>query len=76
MSTTSWTSERARVAALERGVRAGERQADDPKLVEARQNLAALRLEEHVRKTLAKAPRPTDEQLARIAALLRAGAAS
>jgi hypothetical protein len=44
-----------------------------PDLVGKRQNLAALRLEQAVRKTLATAPRPSDEQLQRIAALLRAG---
>ena len=59
---------RAKIAALSR-----DRLPDDPELVAARQNLAALRLEEHVCKVLAAAPRPTDEQLQRIAALLRAG---
>jgi hypothetical protein len=46
---------------------------DHPDLVGKRQNLAALQLERAVRKTLASAPTPTDEQLARIAGLLRAG---
>ena len=69
----TWTSERARIAALKRGIRAGERPPDDPALVEAYRNLHALRLEEHVIKVLATAPRPTDETLQRIAALLTAG---
>jgi hypothetical protein len=69
----SWTHERARVAALTRCVKAGERGADDAELVAAKQNLKTLRLEEHVRRVLADAPRPTDEQLTRIAALLRVG---
>lgn len=67
----SWTAERARIAGMTRS-----RPADDPELVEARQNLKALRLEEHVRKVLAEAPRPTEEQLQRIASLLRTGGAA
>jgi hypothetical protein len=62
--------ERGRIASLTRS-----RKPDDPELVAARQNLKALGLEDHVRKVLASAPRPTDEQLERIAALLRAGGA-
>lgn len=73
---STWTHERAKVAALTRGVRAGERPADDPELIEAYQNLHALRLEEHVRKALAAAPRPSDEQLQRIAQILLTGVAS
>jgi hypothetical protein len=64
----SWTTERARIAGLSR-----DRARDDPELVTAYQNLHALRLEEHIRKVLATAPRPSDEQLQRIAALLLAG---
>ena len=40
---------------------------DDPRC------LAALQLERHIHKVLAGWPPPTDEQLQRIAALLRAG---
>lgn len=76
MSTTSWTSERARIAALKRGIRAGERPADDPALTEAYRNLRALRLEEHVAKVIADWPPLTAAQLDRIAALLRAGGAA
>lgn len=70
-TSTSVAHHRARVAALSR-----DRAPDDPDLLAARQSLKALRLEEHVRKALAEAPRPTDNQLARIAALLRTGGAS
>jgi hypothetical protein len=72
-STSSWRSERSRVAALERGIRAGERPADDPALIEARRNLRALRLQEHVAEVVAGWPPLTDEQLDTIAGLLRAG---
>lgn len=67
----SWTHERAKVAALSRSVAAGERPPDDPELIEARRNLCALRLEEHVRKVVAKAPPLTPDQRDRIAAILR-----
>lgn len=60
--------ERARIASLTRS-----RQPDDPELVDARRNLAALRLEECVRKTVADAPPLTAEQRDRIAAILRGG---
>jgi hypothetical protein len=48
---------------------------DDPGLVRKRQNLAALKLERHVRTLIAGWPKPTPEQLQRIAALLSAGGA-
>jgi hypothetical protein len=70
---STWTSERARIAAITRGIRAGERKPDDPELVEARRNLAALRLAEHVAKVVAAAPPLSQEQRERIVALLRAG---
>jgi hypothetical protein len=59
---------RARIAALSR-----DRQPDDPDLIEARRNLRALRLEEHVAKVVASAPPLTAEQRDRIAAILRGG---
>jgi hypothetical protein len=68
---STWTSERARIAALKRGIRAGERPADDPALTEAYRNLRALRLEEYIEKTLAAAPPLTDEQRSRLAELLK-----
>ncbi len=61
----SWTAERARVASLTRS-----RPADDPDLIEARRALRAERLAEAIRRTVAEAPPLTDEQRARLAALL------
>jgi hypothetical protein len=63
-------SARGQVAALSRS-----RADDDPEYVAARQNLTALQLERHVRKVLANAPRPSDERLQRIAAILLSGGA-
>lgn len=67
----TWTSARARVASLTRS-----RTPDDPELVNARQDLRALRLEDHVRKVVSEAPPLSNEQRERIAALLRAGGAA
>lgn len=67
---TTWRTERARIGGLSSRP---NRQPDDPELIEARRNLRALRLEEHVRKTLAEAPPLSDEQRERIAALLHVG---
>jgi hypothetical protein len=64
----SWQAERARLAFLTRS-----REPDDPDLVEARRNLRAERLAEHVRKVVAGAPKLTPEQRDRIAAILRGG---
>lgn len=62
----SWTTERARVAALSR-----DRSPDDPELQAARQRLKALRLESHVQQAVATFPPLTPEQLDAIASLLR-----
>ena len=62
-SSRSWTSERARVGALARCVKSGERPPDDPDLIEARRNLCALKLEEHMRLALAATPSMSDEQI-------------
>lgn len=59
-------SGRGRVAALTRS-----RPADDPELVEARRDLAAEVIAQHVAKVVAKAPPLTPEQRDRIAAILR-----
>lgn len=64
----SWTTERARVASLTRS-----RKPDDPDLIEARRNLRALRLVEHVQKALADAPPLTNEQRETVARLLIGG---
>ncbi len=68
--TTTWRAERARIAGLSARP---NRAPDDPELIEARRNLRALRLEEHVERVLADAPPLNDEQRNRIAALLRIG---
>lgn len=68
MSNT-WTHHRGRVAALSRS-----RSADDPELVDARRDLKAQRLADHVAKVVAEAPPLTDEQRERIAGLLRVSA--
>lgn len=65
----SWTTERARVASLSRS-----RTPDDPALIDARRNLKAARLEDHVTAAVATFPPLTDEQADRIAAILRGGA--
>lgn len=67
---STWQQERARIAGMSSRP---NRAPDDPELVEARRNLRALKLAEHVQKVLDGAPPLTDEQRERIAALLRAG---
>jgi hypothetical protein len=69
-SSRSWTSERARVGALARCVKSGERPPDDRDLIEARRNLCALKLEEHMRMALAASPSLSDEQIKHLFALL------
>jgi hypothetical protein len=64
---------RARIAALKRCIKTGERQPDDPELIEAQQKLATAQLMEHVERIIADWPPLTDEQLDRVAALLRTG---
>ncbi len=67
---STWTHERARVASLTRS-----RTPDDPELADARRNLRAERLAEHIRKAVDSAPPLTAEQRDRLAVLLRGGAA-
>lgn len=64
----SWTAERARVASLSRS-----RTPDDPELIEARRNLRAERLADHIEKVVAEAPPLTPQQRDRLAGLLRGG---
>lgn len=71
-SSRSWKSERARVAALARCVKTGERSPEDPDLIEARRNLCALKLEEHIRLALSATPSLTDDQVEYLIALLNA----
>lgn len=49
---------------------------DDPDVVDARRDLAAERLAEHIRRTVEAAPRLTDAQRDRLALLLRGGDAA
>lgn len=65
--------ERGRIAGLARAIRNGERE-DHGELTEARRNLRAQRLADHVEQVLAGSPRLTDIQRDRIAALLHTGA--
>lgn len=62
-------SHRARIAALSR-----DRQADDPDLLDARRDLRASRLAEHIQRAVSAAPPLTDTQRHRLAELLRSGA--
>lgn len=66
--TKSWQAERARVASLSH-----RRPADDSELIDARQNLKAIRLEEHVRSVVESWPPLRPEQAAKVAALLMPG---
>lgn len=65
---STWTHHRARVAALAR-----DRSPDDPDLRDARRDLRAARLEEHVRKVVEDWPPLTPEQLDRLSGLLHGG---
>lgn len=61
----SWTAERARVASLTRS-----RDSNDPELIEARRNLVAERLANHITTVVSTKPELTMEQRGRLAALL------
>jgi hypothetical protein len=64
---------RAVIASIERCIKNGERQPDDPELIEARRALAEVRLTEHIERVVSSWPPLTDDQVNRIAARLRAG---
>jgi fructose-specific phosphotransferase system component IIB len=64
---------RATVSAFARCVKNGEREANDPVIVQAKTNLAVANIAAYVEKVLSAAPPLTDEQKDRIAGLLRAG---
>ena len=70
---TTWKQDRAQIAAITRGIRAGEREADDPQLATAYRNLREKRLAEHIEEVLAQAPPLTAEQRDRLATILTAG---
>jgi len=65
---------RSQIAGLKYAVRAGTCSPDDPRLIEAQRNLRAQCLAERIEKVVKQFPPLTDEQLERIAALLRSGA--
>jgi hypothetical protein len=64
----TWTQERARVAGLKR-----HRDDDDPTVTAAVSELKAARLAEHIRQLVDAAPPLTDQQRARLVALLQPG---
>ncbi len=66
--TLPWTHHRARIAALSR-----DRSPDDPEILAARRDLRAARIEQELRKAVAGWPPLTDEQVDRLAGLLRGG---
>jgi hypothetical protein len=68
---SSWTKERARVAALTRAVRAGERTQEE--LDEAIRAFKASRIERYAAEITRDWPALTEEQMDRVAALLRIG---
>ncbi|MGH3633927.1 MAG: hypothetical protein ACRDTS_07515 [Mycobacterium sp.] len=62
---------RARVGALQRCVKTGERKADDPEYLAAKRDLAAANIEVYIERQLAKAPPLTDQQRTELADLLQ-----
>jgi hypothetical protein len=62
---------RARVVAFKRCVKTGEREPDDPEVIDATCELAAANITAYVEKTLAAAPPLSDEQRAKLAELLK-----
>jgi hypothetical protein len=71
--TSARASARARIAGFSRGVARGKRPPDDPELIEAKRELAALTLQETVETLIADWPPLTTEQVENVVALLRAG---
>ncbi len=72
----SRTADRARVEEIRRDIGAGIRPANDPQLIDAYRDRRAERLQEHVAEIVAGWPPLSDEQKARVAALLTAGSAT
>ena len=64
--TTTWEQKRGKLARLSQKLPPGA-----PELEELRAELKAQRLEEHVAKAIASAPPLSEDQLARVAAILR-----
>ena len=71
---TAVARKRGRVTGLSRSVRNGERPADDGVLDAAKRDLALELLAERAQKIVAEWPDITDEQVDRIATILRGGA--
>ena len=67
MSAITWTSARAKVAALSRA-----RASDDPELLQARSQMRAARAEDYIHKLISEAPPLTGEQRDRLAVILLA----
>ncbi len=67
----SWTAERARIAGLSRS-----RTADDPDLINARQNLRVERAADYIKRTVDAAPPLTAAQRNKLCLLLGGGDAS
>jgi hypothetical protein len=67
----TWTTERARLAALARH----KTDPDDPSILDARRDLRAALLEARIREVVEAAPPLTDVQRRRLAAILHGGAA-
>lgn len=72
---TAIARKRGAVGGLKRAVKTGERRPDDPAIPEAERDLAVELLAERARKLVASWPDLTDEQLDRIATILRGGGA-
>ena len=66
---------RGAVAGLKRAVKTGERRPDDPVIPAAERDLAVELLAERAQKLVATWPDLTDEQVDRIASILRGGGA-
>jgi hypothetical protein len=65
------TTARAKIGALSRCIKNGERQPDDPEYLAAKRDLAATSIEEYIERTIAKAPPLTAEQSTQLAELLK-----
>ena len=64
-------SQKRRAASAKVGGLARHRDSNDPDLTDARRDLRAAELEEHVRRIVDQAPALTAEQRTKVAALLR-----
>lgn len=62
---------RAKVGALARTVKTGERKPDDPEYVAAKRDLKAANLAQHISRVVDSAPTLTSEQRAKLAELLK-----